>query len=167
MTQKKIISKNGSKTDGLKRQHLVVGVLAAAAGVILVVVVLLIAKVAGGAWQAEEDKRTLMHTDQIVEASKEKHVIRGTVVEKQTSCGGERLPGYDEYQLTIGICDGGNAVSVDGLIISTGGGALNGGAREHISDIKDIHAGDKVEVRYVKNGEWASTNCESCYVKKH
>lgn len=94
--------------------------------------------------------------------------IEGTVYTKRTSCGLEQLQSDGTVQRGGGVCDGGNSLTVDKLRINTGGGSL--GSRSYpyyISDIKSIHAGDVVEVKYVldKSG-YANTNCASCYVKK-
>lgn len=66
-----------------------------------------------------------------------------------------------------GLADAGNHLTVDGLLISTGGGSLSTNPAKYISDISNIRKGDRVEVRYVKDQQGnANTDCESCYVKK-
>lgn len=94
------------------------------------------------------------------------HVIKGQVRMKRTSCGMESLQKDGAIKQGAGICDAGNSLTVGELSVSTGGGALTG-KHERVSDITAIHAGDYVEIRYVQDESGlASTNCDSCYVKK-
>lgn len=93
--------------------------------------------------------------------------VKGQVTQKRTSCGLETLQADGTVKQGLGICDAGNSLKVDGLQIWTGGGALVAKPPKYITDIESISAGDRVEVRYVKEARgYASTNCESCYVKK-
>lgn len=96
-------------------------------------------------------------------------VLKGRVTKKQTSCGLEILSKDGTPERKGGICDGGNYLTVDDITISTGGGSLGeyGNRPYYITNITNIHAGDRVEVGYVvKQGNHKSTNCSSCYVKK-
>lgn len=93
------------------------------------------------------------------------HTVAGTVTGKRTSCGEEKLLDDGTVKRMAGICDAGNGLTVNGVYVFTGGGAMTG-EKERISDISLIHPGDNVEIRYVqdKYGQF-TTNCESCYVK--
>lgn len=94
------------------------------------------------------------------------HVLNGKITEKRTSCGREILSEDGTLKSMGGVCDGGNSLSVNGVSISTGGGALVP-LPIYISNIESLHPGDIVEIRYVESGEGRkSTNCKSCYVKK-
>jgi hypothetical protein len=93
--------------------------------------------------------------------------IKGKITEKRTSCGGEVLDNNGEPKRVKGICDAGNGIVIDKMYISTGGGGLTSNPPKYITNIESVHAGDVVEVRYIKDeDEHSSTNCESCYVKK-
>lgn len=94
-------------------------------------------------------------------------LIKGKITEKRTSCGREVLGDDDKPKHVAGVCDGGNNIVVNGVGISTGGGALTGNPSIYRTNIESVHAGDIVEVTYIQdeNG-YPSTNCESCYIKK-
>jgi hypothetical protein len=93
--------------------------------------------------------------------------IKGKITEKRTSCGGEILDDNGKPKGVKGICDAGNGIVIDKMYISTGGGALTSNPPKYITNIESVHAGDVVEVRYIKDEDGRpSTNCESCYVKK-
>jgi hypothetical protein len=94
------------------------------------------------------------------------YVLKGKITEKQTSCGREILSEDGTLKRVGGICDGGNSLEIDGVSISTGGGALVP-LPVYTSNIESLHSGDVVEIRYVKDEEgYTSTNCKSCYIKK-
>lgn len=94
-------------------------------------------------------------------------LIKGKITQKRTSCGKEILDSNGKPKRVAGICDAGNGIIVDEMPISTGGGALTSNPPEYITDIEAIHAGDIVEVRYIRDEDgYASTDCESCYIKK-
>lgn len=93
--------------------------------------------------------------------------VKGKVTEKRTSCGREILGSDGKPKHVAGICDAGNNIVINDVHISTGGGALVSNPPKYITNIESVHAGDVVEVRYTKDEDGrASTNCESCYVKK-
>lgn len=95
------------------------------------------------------------------------YTAKGQVTKKRTSCSVEILGTDGMITRGGGICDAGNSLEVAELQVSTGGGALESPPRKYVTDIKSIHAGDEVEVRYAKDAYGnASTNCKSCYVKK-
>jgi hypothetical protein len=94
-------------------------------------------------------------------------LIKGKITEKRTSCGREVLGDDDKPKPVAGVCDGGNNIVINGVGISTGGGALTGNPSIYQTNIESVHAGDIVEVRYIQDKDgYPSTNCESCYIKK-
>lgn len=93
--------------------------------------------------------------------------IKGKITEKRTSCGEEILDDNGRPKHIKGICDAGNSIVINEVRISAGGGALTGNPPTYITNIDSVHAGDIVEVRYIKSEDGRpSTNCESCYIKK-
>lgn len=107
--------------------------------------------------------------ENVIENNDLTYTLRGKVTVKRTSCGLERLQSDGTVKKGGGICDAGNSLAVDDVSISTGGGCLCGHDKYpfYISDIDNVHAGDLVEVRYVKKKDgYKSTDCASCYIKK-
>lgn len=129
--------------------------------IILILVVALIAALGLIFWNSLKQSRTNNSTDNPTS------IIKGTITAKRTSCGEEILGDNGQPKRVAGICDAGNSIVVNDVRISTGGGALTSDPPEYITSIGSLHAGDVVEVKYVKNKEgYSSTNCESCYIKK-
>lgn len=93
--------------------------------------------------------------------------VKGKITEKRTSCAKEILDSNGQPKSVSWICDSGNGIVINDISISTGGGSNPTKRPRYITEIKSLHAGDVVEVRYIKNEYGrASTDCKSCYVKK-
>lgn len=89
---------------------------------------------------------------------------RGVVQEKDESCTRELLQSDGSYTSGKGVCDGGNYMKLNGVSISIGGGSMKLEPQQ-IADITDVHPGDTVEVRYIKQDGQGSTDCSTCYAK--
>ena len=93
--------------------------------------------------------------------------IKAKITEKRKSCSKEVLDSDGNIETKTWVCDAGNAITVDGITIYTGGGMLSPRMPTYVTDIDSIHAGDEVEVQYIiDKDKVASTNCKSCYIKK-
>lgn len=115
----------------------------------------------------KDDVDVSINYERSYELNGEAHEVTGKITRKTTSCGREVLQEDGSVKRGPGVCDGGNSLTVEGVLILTGSGALGGRSPKYISDISELNAGDKVKVLYaLDEGGRASTNCEVCYIKK-